>query len=466
MGVWQVCPLGPTGYGDSPYQCFSAFAGNPYFIDMIELSHLGLLPFEKLSPLLFLPSDRVDYASLYKVKWEILFSAFDRFYGSSREILLPYGSFTAFKEKNAFWLDSFSLFQALKEKYGGRPWFEWPTEMRTYARVSKQPADTQVERRAEAHRFFQYLFFGQWKQLKTYANERGVEIMGDIPIFVSHDSADVWTHPELFQLDPETGKRLRVAGVPPDYFSDEGQLWGNPLYKWDVLKNFDYKWWMDRFRMNFELYDIMRLDHFRGFQSYWSVSADESTARNGKWVKGPGLDFFKTTHRHFPDGRLVAEDLGTLSEEVMELREQSGMPGMAVLQFAFGGESDNFYLPHNHAKNTVVYSGTHDNNTTVGWYETAEPELQDHVRRYLRISGEEISWDFIRSAYSSPARLAVFPLQDLMSLDEKARFNRPGESQGNWQWRYSAQQLDQLEEQSADYLRELADLYGRQEDVT
>lgn len=462
FAYWQVCPLGPTGYGDSPYQCVSAYAGNPYLIDLMELCQAGILPSEHLGPLLFLPGDKVDYGSLYKLKWPILRKAFDGFCEKRNKASL-YGDFERFKEKHVAWLDSFVFYQALKQKFDGAPWYQWPEECRTYGRFleSNLISDEKLQDEAEAQRFYQYVFFGQWKKLRDYARERGIQIIGDIPIFVSHDSADVWAEPEVFQFDPAGLEPKRVAGVPPDYFSAEGQYWGNPLFEWKHLEKTDFAWWKKRLKANFELYDVVRIDHFRGFEAYWSIPFGAPTAKSGKWIKGPGLGFFSAVKEQFPDARIIAEDLGTLGPEVFKLLAATGLPGMAVLQFAFGGESDNIYLPHNLDQNTVIYPGTHDNDTTMGWYHSCDEGTRDHVRRYLRISGEEIPWDFIRTAYRSVSRLAIVSLQDLMSLDSSARFNTPGEPQGNWQWRYSTNQLATLRKESSDYLVQLASLYGR-----
>lgn len=458
---WQVCPLGPTGYGDSPYQSVSAYAGNPYLIDLMELCEAGVLPSETLGPLLFLPSDHVDYGALYQLKWPILRQAFDGFRKNPNLDAL-YGDFDGFKAKHTEWLDSFVFYQALKQTFKGAPWYEWPSECRTYQRFLESDLRTpELEEEAEAQRFYQYVFFGQWKRLRAYGRDRNVEIIGDIPIFVSPDSADVWADPSVFQIDQTDLRPRAVAGVPPDYFSSEGQYWGNPLFDWKELERTDFTWWKTRLKANFELYDIIRIDHFRGFEAYWSIPFGSPTAKSGEWIKAPGLKFFQEVRKTFPDARIIAEDLGSLSPEVYELLAATGLPGMAVLQFAFGGKADNFYLPHNHKQNSVIYPGTHDNDTTCGWYASADDKMQDHVRRYLRISGQEVPWDFIRSAYESVSRLAVVTLQDLMSLDASARFNTPGTEQGNWQWRYSTAQLTQLHNNSSAYLRDLAKLYGR-----
>lgn len=458
---WQMCPLGPTGYGNSPYQCFSAFAGNPYLIDLLPLAQSGLVPRNSVSPLLTLDSDRVDYGGLWRLKTAALSAAYEQF-AANPGAKLPYGDFEAFKVGNADWLEDFAVFQALKDHFEGRPWWEWPAGCRVHARALASPVMKTIASRAEAHRFFQYLFFGQWSRLKAKAAELGISIIGDIPIFVAMDSADVWARPELFQLDPATGRPVAVAGVPPDYFSEDGQLWGNPLFDWDAHKREDYAWWLRRLEASFALYDIVRIDHFRGFESYWAIPAGAPNAKVGKWERGPGIGFFEKMRGRFPDARIIAEDLGIVTPEVGEMLKATGLPGMAVLQFAFNGsDAKNPYLPHNQEKNCACYTGTHDNATTREWYATQSDVVQDQVRRYFRISGDDIAWDFVRAAYACPARLAVIPLQDLMNLGAEGRFNTPGEMAKNWEWRYRPQALEQLHANSAGYLKSLGELYGR-----
>jgi 4-alpha-glucanotransferase len=460
FSIWQICPLGPTGYGDSPYQCFSAFAGNPYLIDFEPLLAEGLVTNAELDGLRSLPQAYVDYGALYTTLWPLLRTAYLRFKESGHKAFQDYGSFAAFKKSQAAWLDDYTLFVGLKEHFGGDSWQSWPANFRSAASSRRQKIPAEVQETAEAHAFYQYLFYAQLAKLRAYAGRQGVEIMGDAPIFVALDSADVWANPELFQLK-KNGQPKAVAGVPPDYFSATGQLWGNPLYEWSEHEKTNFAWWIQRIRSNLDFYDIVRLDHFRGFESYWSVPADEPNAIKGKWKPCPGLKLFKAIQKACPEAKLVAEDLGVITPEVDALRAATGLPGMAVLQFAFGGEADNAYLPHNYARNTVVYSGTHDNDTTRGWYAGLDDKTQDHIRRYLGISGEAISWDLIRAAIRSSAHLAVFPLQDLMSLGSEARLNTPGSPMGNWQWRYDSDRLDQLEAKSAPYLRERLTLYGR-----
>lgn len=459
MRHWQLCPLGPTGYGDSPYQCFSAFAGNPYLVDLHPLVAFGLLQDEDLKPLQLLPEDHVDYGSHYQRFWEVLDKACVAFAGQHAG-LPGYGDFDAFCRAESHWLDAYAAFTACKAHFGGKPWFEWPKEVRTCQAFMASALRKKLAPAIESARFIQYLFFGQWRELRAYAAERQVEIIGDIPIFVALDSADVWAEPGIFQLDKQDQPKA-VAGVPPDYFSPLGQLWGNPLFDWKMLEADGYDWWMRRLAANFALFDIVRLDHFRGFESYWAVPAKAADARTGKWMPGPGMPFFEAVKKAFPDARLIAEDLGDITSAVRELREDTALPGMSILQFAFGDGSSNLYLPHNTEPNCVVYPGTHDNDTTLGWYRAADGKTRDYFRRYLGVDGSTPQWDLIRASYASVARMAVIPMQDLLNLGSEARMNTPGEAAGNWQWRYSTEQLDNLWRESAAYLRELGDIYHR-----
>lgn len=456
---WQVCPLGPTGFGDSPYQCFSAFAGNPYLIDLEALVTAGLLDSADLRPLRALPADRIDFGALYHLKWPLLHAAHARLSaGKGRE---PYGSFADFKRLHAEWLAPYALFRALKDHHQGQPWWDWPAALRTHAGAAASPIARTLATAIDAHAFTQYLFFGQWSQVRAATARRGITIIGDLPIFVARDSADVWADPNLFELDPQTAQPLAVAGVPPDYFSAEGQLWGNPLYRWEHHAADGFAWWMRRLRTAFAQHDVVRIDHFRAFDEYWRIPFPAATARHGTWEPGPGRRFFEQVRATFPDARIIAEDLGELTPSVIRLREETGLPGMAILQFAFGGGADNSYLPHQLSRNSVVYPGTHDNDTTRGWYASAPEAARDHARRYLEVNGTEISWDFIRAAYRSVSRLAVLPLQDLLSLDSRARMNTPGKPEGNWQWRYSSAQLASLGGDTTAYLRRIGELYGR-----
>lgn len=463
FSFWQVCPLGPTGFGDSPYQCFSAMAGNPYLIDVSELLEHGLLAPDEFASLEELPSDHVDYGRLYKRFWPLMRLAHKRFSEKGLAYLPNYGDYAAFKADHASWLLPYAQFMALKEHFGGKAWIEWKPESRSYKKAVKSKLlKTELAETVDFHCFCQYLFLGQWRLLRDYARVKGVEVIGDIPIFVAYDSADVWANKSFFQLKKD-GSPKAVAGVPPDYFSEDGQLWGNPLFDWDALAKDGYAWWLERLAMNFELYDVVRIDHFRGFYDYWAVPAGEKTARKGKWRKGPALKFFKAVRERFPEARLIAEDLGDVNEGVRTLLRDTGLPGMAILQFAFSHSHDdhNHYLPHNVSVNTVIYPGTHDNNTTLGWYEEADEAVKDHVRRYLEVDGSSIAWDMARTALASRARLAVVPLQDLFNLDAKARMNTPGEAMGNWQWRYLPDQLKKLSFHSLDHLKDLNHQYSR-----
>lgn len=460
FSYWQVCPLGPTGYGDSPYQSFSTFAGNPYLIDLHQLVGAGLLHDADLVALQVLEGARVDFGKLYERFWPILETAWERFQANRTLLPAEWGDFEQFKQDKADWLEGYALFMALKEKFGGKPWLEWPTQYRSFDSAQDNKAAEGIEDRVEAQMFYQFLFFSQWDAVREMARQRGISIIGDVPIFVALDSADVWSDPELFQLGRD-GKPKAVAGVPPDYFAPKGQLWGNPLFDWKRMEKDGYAWWIRRMEAAASLYDVIRIDHFRGFQDYWSVPASHKDASKGKWMPGPGIDFFAKLKSALPGLKMIAEDLGVITDDVRKLRDESGLPGMAVLQFAFGGGADNLYLPHNLSQNCVIYPGTHDNDTTIGWYQGTTDSVRHHVRQYFRVSGQEINWDFIRSAYSSTARLAIIPMQDLMNLGAEARFNTPGVAEGNWQWRYLSDQLDQLWRQSSGYLLDLARLYGR-----
>jgi 4-alpha-glucanotransferase len=375
-------------------------------------------------------------------------------------LLDTFGDIHAFRKKNAAWLDDYALFMALKKHFGGVSWHQWPRNARTHAIAVKTDWPESVADDARAIAFQQFLFVSQWESLREHAARRGVRILGDIPIFVAPDSADVWANPEFFQLDAD-GVPLRVAGVPPDYFSPAGQLWGNPLYDWDALKKDGYRWWLRRLASGLSLCDAVRIDHFRGFHDYWSIPGSAADAREGEWLSGPGLDFFKTVRHKLGDAALIAEDLGELSEGVHALRKATGLSGMAVLQFAFGGDATNAYLPHNHSRDCVIYPGTHDNNTTRGWYASATEAERDFFRRYLGSSGDAPHWDFIRASFISPSALAVIPFQDILGAGAEARFNSPGTSSGNWQWRFTAEELSGAVAFHAPNLRKLAGVAGR-----
>lgn len=458
QSIWQILPLGPTGYGDSPYQSFSAFAGNPLLISPEKLAADGYLPKELSDAVPDFPAGRVDFGSVIQFKISLLAAAHEFFESASVES--QQRELERFKNEQASWLDDFALFMALKNHHQnikGGMWNSWPKDIALRKRDAIRFWRKKLAHDIEVEKFKQFLFYDQWLALKAYANERGLRIVGDVPIFVAYDSADVWAHPEMFYLD-EDGLPTHVAGVPPDYFSQTGQRWGNPLYRWDRIKRDGYSWWISRMQMALTQVDMVRIDHFRGFEAYWEIPYDEPTAEIGRWVKGPGADFFIAVEKHLGRLPIIAEDLGVITEEVIALREQFNFPGMKILQFAFGGERKSGFLPHNFDRNFVVYTGTHDNETTLGWYRNASREEQDHVRRYLAKDGSDISWDLVRLAFASVAEMAVVPLQDLMSLGNEARMNFPGKTGGWWTWRYTP---DMLTELIAYRLREMSWLYGR-----
>lgn len=459
LSCWQILPVGPTGFGNSPYQTFSCFATSPYLICLSEMVEHGLLSDGDLEPLRALPESRVDFGQLYRTKWPVLRHAHRRFRDQKRAYIPNFPIYEEFCETHGEWLLPYARFMALKDRFGGRSWLEWPEEFRSMKGPQRAADDRDLRDSVDFHCFTQYLALGQWQRLSQYARRRGVELIGDMPIFVALDSADIWANRDQFELNRD-GLPTVVAGVPPDYFSQSGQLWGNPLYRWKDMAVDGYRWWMSRFAHQFELFDIVRIDHFRGFQAYWEVPADAETAKSGRWRAGPGAALFKKVFAAHPEARIIAEDLGDIDDAVRHLRTDLGLPGMLVLQFAFDGDNRNLYLPHNHLPNAVLYTGTHDNNTTVGWYESSAPELQDQVRRYLRVSGADIAWDFIRAAYRSTAGLCILPMQDLLSLDGESRMNLPGSAEDNWEWRMTRPQFEQ-QVGSCSYLAELAWLYGR-----
>jgi 4-alpha-glucanotransferase len=460
LRYWQICPIGPTGFGDSPYQLFSGRAGNPYFIDLGELVADGLLTDADTAPLRRLPAGHVDYGRLYENFWTVLAQGYDRFVVTGRDEVDGLGSFKAFRKANASWLDSFTQFMALKVHFGGWPWTHWPEQFRDWTPRLAGALPASARREADRHAFYQYLFFGQWNRLRRYAAERGVGIIGDVPIFVALDSADTWQNRAVFQLDSR-GQPTVVAGVPPDYFSDKGQLWGNPLYHWDYLAGTGYAWWIDRLKAAFELYDIIRMDHFRGFDTYWEIPAGAPDARTGRWRKGPGLKFFDAIRAALPAARIIAEDLGYIGPDVVALRKGAGLPGMKILQFGYGHDKHCVNLPHFCPPDSVTYTGTHDNCTTRGWLESLHPAYADQVRTYFQLNGSNSAWPMIRAALATSSRLAVIPLQDLLDLPADATFNRPGTTEGNWQWRCNPAQLAAFEKDKLAQLRAWIKLYDR-----
>jgi len=442
--LWQILPLGPTGYGDSPYQCFSAFAGNPYLISPDFLLQDDLLHSDDLAEIPDFPVDTVDFGRLIPWKLNLLERAFIRFKSAPQLVHRDYERFYA---ENDSWLPDYTLFMALKEANGGGAWDGWPEALRKRDEDSLAEAGQRHADAVERFSFYQFIFFRQWANLREHAHQRGVQIIGDIPIFVAYDSADVWANPELFYLG-EDGLPTVVAGVPPDYFSRTGQLWGNPLYRWDVLKAGGYDWWIARFSAMLRQVDVVRLDHFRGFAGYWEIPAGSPTAENGRWVPGPGEDFLKVLKAALVNAStglstglpIIAEDLGEITPDVIELRDQFNLPGMKILQFAFSGP-DNPFLPHNFPTNCVTYTGTHDNDTARGWYESAPEHERDFARRYLMTDGENFTQDLIRAAWGSVAVYAIAPMQDLLGLGTEARMNYPSTLGGNWVWRVDEEAL-------------------------
>ena len=458
QSYWQTLPLGPTGYGDSPYQSFSAFAGNPLLVSPDTLATEGYLPPEAIATVPPFPADSVDYGPVIAYKMGLLRQAHEYFWAEGAAA--QQAEFAQFCRISAYWLDDYALFMALKNRFmaqAGGVWNSWPRPIATRRPEALAEWREKLADNVSLHKFSQFLFFKQWLALKQYANERGVQIIGDIPIFVAFDSADVWAHPDLFYLD-EDGAPAFVAGVPPDYFSETGQRWGNPLYRWDRMKANRYAWWAARLRMCFTQADIVRIDHFRGFEAYWQILAAEPTAVVGQWVPGPGADFFREMQRQLGDLPLIAEDLGVITPAVEALRDEFAFPGMKILQFAFGGERNSQFLPHNFRRNCVCYVGTHDNETAVGWYENASEDERDHIRRYIGVDGHDIAWDMTRLAWMSVADTAVATMQDLLRLGNEARMNFPGKVGGYWRWRYTE---EMLADWIAPRLRELTELYGR-----
>lgn len=456
--LWQVLPLTPTGYGDSPYQSFSAFAGQPLVISPSHLMKLGLLSETDVSDCPAGSSPKVDYGAIIPWKTKILTLAYERFLMTAEPKLTA--EYIAFYHKNQCWLSDYALFMTCKELHDGKSWLYWDDEYRIPSTALKERLNATHKKQLDYYCFIQFLFFQEWYALKSYANERQIQIIGDIPIFVSMDSTDVWANPHLFQLDHK-GFPTVVAGVPPDYFSATGQLWGNPLYDWEVHKQTQYEWWILRLKSQLEMFDYLRIDHFRGFESYWAVPFGEETAIQGSWMPGPNEDLFYAIEQSLGnDLPIIAEDLGIITTEVEQLRDRFGFPGMKVLQFAFENAADeSAFLPHRFSNaNCVCYTGTHDNDTTAGWYETVNADSQNKVCRYMNSDGTLVSTDFIRTCMGTIAAYAIYPLQDALCLGKEGRMNTPGVASGNWEWRYEPQDLtDEL----ADELRGLAHLYGR-----
>ena len=435
---WQILPLGPTSYGDSPYQSFSAYAGNPYFIDLDQLKEEGLLDSQDCELVaLENVAERIDYARLYHTRFRILKRAFFKFNKED-------SNYQNFLAANREWLEDYSLFMALKDKFEGKSWIEWEDSIKNREEAALHYYQNELREEIEFYSFVQFKFKEQWNQLKAYANDQGIQIIGDIPIYVAFDSADSWANKELFQFN-EDGLPSAVAGCPPDAFAKTGQLWGNPLYRWEYHKETDYEWWTKRIAYCFQLYDVVRVDHFRGFDEYYSIPYGEKTAENGCWKEGPGFEIFETMFRKLGKLEIIAEDLGYLTESVIELVKKTGYPGMKILQFAFDSREESDYLPHNYEHNCVVYPGTHDNDTIMGWYQSLKKEDKDLAIRYVGLDGvdeAEIPWYFIRLAMQSVADYCIIAMQDYLGLGSEARINIPSTVGDNWRWRMSLEDFD------------------------
>lgn len=468
QSLWQVLPLGPTGYGDSPYQCFSAFAGNTLLVSPEHLVRDHLLTEADLAHAPSFPSDKVDFGNVITFKNALLRRAFERFKQTIDKSLRA--SFDDFSHQAASWLDDYALYRALKNAQGGKAWNEWEHALTRREQSALNVAREHLRDEIDAQKFYQFLFFKQWAALKSYCHEHSIKLVGDIPIFVARDSSDVWMNPQEFKLD-EAGNPTVVAGVPPDYFSATGQYWGNPIYNWDRMLADNFRWWIERVRATLEIYDIVRIDHFRGFVASWEIPGGDKTAERGAWVNVPGRELFTAIKTALGDLPIIAEDLGVITPDVEALRDDFGLPGMRILQFAFGGDTLNHDLPHNYIKNCVVYTGTHDNDTTIGWFtsvagegSTRNSEQIERERRYclnyLNTDGHEIHWAFIRAVLASVADTAIIPLQDLLGLGNDARMNLPNSTSGNWAWRYKA---GALTHELAERLKHLTQVYGREQ---
>lgn len=456
--LWQVLPLGVTGYGDSPYQAFSAFAGNPYFIDLDEFLERKMLSDSDLKILKELNrEEKINYGTLYNERYKVLRKAYENF-----KKIDEYLEIEKIKKRYSSWLPEYSLFMALKNHFNGVSWQEWPRAYRVRDKKVLSQAKVELKDEIEFYIFLEYFFRKQWLKLKEYANTKGIKIIGDIPIFVSTDSVDTWTKPEMFQFDKNLRSK-KVAGCPPDAFSATGQLWGNVLYNWKVIKKDGYKWWIDRIKDCFKLYDIVRIDHFRGFDSYWAIPARDKTAKNGKWEIGPGIELFKTIKKKLGNVAIIAEDLGFLTSRVKKLLKDSGYPGMKILQFGFDGRIDNEYLPEFAPKNSITYTGTHDNQTTRGWCENlTEKDIKfskEYLQKYLNEKIEELNPRyFIEAAFKSKSNWVIIPMQDLLNLDDGARMNTPSTLGNNWCWRLKNLNIS---DENIEYLKEITQKYQR-----
>ena len=453
QSYWQILPLGPTGYGDSPYQSFSTYAGNPYFIDLKTLIKEGLLTKKECKAYDFGDQEtKIDYEKIYYSRFKVLKKAFQRF--------KPDKEYQEFVKENEEWLEDYSLYMAIKDSKDGASWNVWEDSLKNREPEALVKAKEELKDAIDFYKFQQYEFDRQWKKLRAYANKQGIQIVGDIPIYVAFDSADAWSAPELFQFDEENNP-VAVAGCPPDAFSATGQLWGNPLYNWEYHKKTGYEWWIRRIGYCFKLYDVVRIDHFRGFDEYYAIPYGDETAVNGKWMPGPGMDLFQAVEAKLGRPNIIAEDLGFLTDSVLKMLADSGFPGMKVLQFAFDPSAESAYLPHTYPKNCVVYTGTHDNDTTRGWYHSESKATRDFAKEYMnvqRMDEDNLAWDFIRVAMGSVADLCITPMQDFLNLDGEARINMPSTLGGNWAWRMKKGQFDK---EIVKQMARMTKIYGR-----
>jgi 4-alpha-glucanotransferase len=453
--IWQILPLGHTGYGDSPYQCFSAFAGNPLLIDLDLLVKNGFLANPDLPKDKNFNDDNVDFGRVFTYKYPILRKAFKRFKENQNQKVKE--DYRQFVEESRIWLDDYAFFMALKDHFGGKSWSQWNNDIKTRQDDAMASYRYELDNEIKFYYFVQYAFYTQWQALKKYANQKGISIIGDIPLYVAADSSDAWANTHLFDYDKDLNP-ITVAGVPPDYFSVTGQLWGNPIYKWDVHKQDGFAWWIERVKANLVLYDTIRIDHFRGLAAYWAVPFGAETAINGQWIDAPGKELMRAIINALGDAPIIAEDLGVITPDVEELRDGFNLPGMKILQFAFDSGEENDFMPHTFVKNCVVYTGTHDNDTTLGQYKSVKPEDRKQMKDYFCLDPKDPAWSFVKLAWSSVADVAIAPLQDILRLGGHARMNFPGKAAGNWMWRFKKQDL---KTQHAKELLKITKLYGR-----
>lgn len=460
---WQILPLGQTGYGNSPYGCFSAFAGNVWMISPEKLAESGFLSEDELEDVPEFPADRVDFGGTIEWKRGKLRAAFENFRNTTDEDVAA--DFHRFCDENAWWLEDYAFYQAYRDANGYAAWFEWDDAVKDREPIAIESEKAALDDDMFAQKFYQFAFFSQWNELKAHINELGIAVIGDVPIYVAHDSCDVWANRRLFKLN-EDGTAAFVSGVPPDHFSKTGQLWGNPIFDWDTMRGDGFHWWTERVRSNLQLFDILRIDHFIGFARAWEVPGDEKTAKNGEWRDVPGKELFAALRRGLGEMPLLAEDLGEVTAEVEQLRDEYEISGMRVLQFAFGGDAYNTHLPHNYISRSVVYTGTHDNDTAIGWFKLRKRKKRGqphewtylHCMEYLRSDGKRFNWDMIRAAYASVSDIAIIPTQDVLGLDNRSRMNRPASAGDNWSWRMKP---DALKSAAVDELKKLAEFYAR-----